>query len=185
MSNDFLKIEYCFDLKEVIIPLRIKRLYAEWQRMLILNDNSELVEVQALGDPPEKYIVTFSCKGLIWNEKESEPSIGENHRMKIYLHKNFPRFPPKLTWLTDIFHPNILPPSKNGGVCIGNWTPAETLDQLCIRIGEMIQYRNFSITDALNTEAAAWVASHMDMFPIDLREFWLSKGNNESIDVDL
>ena len=161
--------------------MRIKRLYAEWQRMQIFSDNSEFIDVQPLGDPPEKYIVSYYCKGLIWPEGDAEPSISENHRLEIYLHKNFPRYPPKLTWLTDIFHPNILPPSKNGGVCIGKWTPAETLDQLCIRIGEMIQYRNFSITDALNTEAAAWVSVHMDRFTVDLQEFRASKRSCEPI----
>lgn len=163
----------------VNIYLRVKRLFAEWERMQMLNSNSKLITIESYGNPPEKYIITYHCKGLIWIEGNSGPSISHRHQIEMYLHKDFPRLPPQLKCLTNIFHPNILPSHKNGGVCIGNWSPAETLDQLCLRIGEMIQYRNYNINDALDIEAARWSAKHLNSFPLDNRDFLIRKGSEQ------
>ncbi len=149
-----------------------KRLYMDWQRMQLLHKSSDLIDIEAFGDPPERYILTYSCKGLIWLPGNPAPSISHQHRFELYLNTDYPRLPPVFHCLTSIFHPNILPPERNGGVCIGSWTPAETLDSLCIRLGEMIQYRNYSLTDALDLKAAKWATAHQDSFPLDTRDFW-------------
>jgi ubiquitin-protein ligase len=161
-----------------VFVIRLSRLYAEWQKMQLLDAQSTLIDIQSFGDPPERYLVTYHCKGLAWLDGHQEPSITNKHQLEIYLHQQFPHLPPRLTWLTEIFHPNILPPRKNSGVCIGAWTPAETLDRLCIRIGEMIEYRNFSVTDALDLDAARWASEHLHEFPIDDRDFLVRDGNN-------
>jgi ubiquitin-protein ligase len=74
-----------------------------------------------------------------------------------------------LTWRTAIFHPNILSGNRNGGVCLGGWSPAETLADLCIRLAEMIQYKNYNTDDPLDLQAAAWAAQNRAHFPIDGR----------------
>ncbi len=164
--------------------MRMKRLYAEWQRMQLLNQNSDLITIEASGNPPEIYRVIYTCKGLIWMPENSAPSISHNHRFEIYLHKDYPRLPPVIKCLTNIFHPNILKPERSGGVCIGVWSPAEALDQLCIRLGHMIQYRNYSLSDILDNEAATWVIKHKNSMPIDNRDFILAEKNTEPI-VDI
>ena len=140
--------------------------------MQALQRCSKLIEIQADCDPPERYYVTYFCKGLIWLPGNPAPSISQQHRFEIYLHQDYPRLPPVIRCLTNIFHPNILPPERNGGVCIGGWTPAETLDELCVRLGEMIQFRNYSLDDALDLKAAQWVRAHQKSFPLDTRELW-------------
>ncbi len=95
--------------------------------------------------------------------------------MEIYLYKIYPRRPPQLKWLTNVFHPNIIPPHKNGGVCIGWWTTAETLDSLCVRIGEILQYKAYNLDDPLDEEAADWVKNHLDILPVDERDLCLSE----------
>jgi ubiquitin-protein ligase len=62
-----------------------------------------------------------------------------------------------VTWLTPIFHPNILGPERNGGVCIGSWSAAESLADLCMRLRDLVTYRSVNADDALNLDAAGWV----------------------------
>ncbi len=131
--------------------------------------NSDLIDVKLTGNGrlPEKYLVIYSCRSLVWLEGNTSPSYSRRHELEIYLHKDYPRTPPALKWLTDIYHPNILPLRKNGGVCIGGWAAAETLDSLCLRIGEMLQYKSFNLSDPLNEEAALWVRNNLRLFPLD------------------
>ena len=65
-----------------------------------------------------------------------------------------------MTWLTPVFHPNLLGPDRNGGVCIGSWSAAESLSDLCVRLHDLVTYRSLNPHDALNTDAAAWVSAH-------------------------
>jgi len=156
--------------------MRTKRLLADHIRMLDLDNRSELIKLSWSGNPPERYVVTYRCKGLVWMPDHSAPSVSSYHQMEVYLHRNYPRLPPSLRWLTPIFHPNILSPNRNGGVCIGGWTPSETLADLCLRIGEMVQYRNYSIDDPLDTSAAEWVAMNRHLLPVDARPLQASVG---------
>lgn len=149
--------------------MRQKRLEADMQKLKALGSASPLIDIDYSMGAPEKYRVTFYCKGLLWMPGAAGPSLTSRHIMDVYLHMQYPRTPPQLTWRTDIFHPNILSPAFNGGVCIGRWTPAETLDQLIVRIAEMVQMKNYSVSDALNREAAAWVARNLNFFPLDNR----------------
>lgn len=82
------------------------------------------------------------------------------HRCDVYLHLDYPRRPPVVTWLTPIFHPNILGPERNGGVCLGSWSAAESLSDLCVRLGALASYRSLNPADALNVEAASWARRH-------------------------
>ncbi len=152
--------------------MREKRLKKDYEAMANLHRLSALVDVEFIGSRSEKYKVIYHCKSFIWLENNKAPSYSNRHELEIYLHKEYPRRPPALKWLTNIFHPNILPPQKNGGVCIGWWTAAETLDSLCIRIGEMLQYKTFNLKDPLDEDAAAWISNNMDILPVDNRSLY-------------
>ncbi len=149
--------------------IRQNRIKNDHLKLLTLSSSSEIIKIRWDGDPPQKYKITYNCKGLVKNGKDTHPSISEHHEIEIYLHKDYPRCPPQLKCLTNIFHPNMLPPRKNGGICIGGWSPAESLDNLCIRIGEMLQYKNYSETDILNQEAADWLKLNKNSVPLDTR----------------
>jgi len=152
--------------------LREQRLLTDLQSMIELNQKSSLISVEYEGKLPDKYIVTYYCRSLIWVEGNKAPSISSRHQVEIYLHKDYPRMPPALKWLTNIFHPNILPPHKNGIVCISCWNPTEILDKLSIRIGEMLQYKNHNLIDPIDQEAAAWVRQNVDLLPLDTRSLF-------------
>jgi ubiquitin-protein ligase len=162
---------------------RMRRLQADYLLMQELATHSNLIMFtsQALrpGLPPEKYFVTYKCKGIIGVDKDGRPKYGDQHQLEIYLHNQYPQRWPGMKWLTPIWHPNIN--HLNGTVCIDAawWTASRSLDRLVIMIGEMVQYKNFHDDPTKppfpwDPEAARWGrayrARHPNAFPVDRRE---------------
>jgi ubiquitin-protein ligase len=111
------------------------------------------------GNPPDVYHLMLSVPGLAL-DAEHALTVRNLHRCDVYLHRDYPRRPPIVTWLTPIFHPNILGPERNGGVCIGSWSAAESLADLCGRLCALVSYRSLNAEDALDLEAAGWALRH-------------------------
>lgn len=123
---------------------------------------------EAEGDPPESYEVEIKAPGLALNGRRLVER--DDHRFKVYLHRDYPRRPPVITWQTPIYHPNLLGPERNGGVCIGAWRASESLPDLIERLADLVSYRSFSLEDALDTDAASW-ARRFSLKPgFDFRE---------------
>jgi hypothetical protein len=129
--------------------------------------------------PPEKYIVTYKCKGIIGVDRAGNPKFGDRHQVEIYLHNQYPQRWPGMKWLTSVWHPNIN--HHNGTVCVDAawWTASRSLDRLVLMIGEMVQYKNFHDDPTKppfpwDPEAARWSREyrkkHPRAFPVDKRE---------------
>ncbi len=162
---------------------RMRRLVADHELMRDLAARSDLISFEAAsarpGLPPERYIVTFRCKGIASTDKRGRPHYALRHQVEIYLHNQYPQRWPGLKWLTPIWHPNIH--HLNGSVCIDAawWTASRSLDRLVIMLGEMVQYKNFHDDPTKppfpwDAEAARWCrayrATHPGVFPVDRRE---------------
>ena len=149
-----------FDIRET-------RLRNDYQRIRDLVNRSELIHIlHTDGDPPEKYLIQFTCRGVEKLAPGGKPQYRNVHQVSIYLHAEYPLKQPQLKWLTPIFHPNI---HSTGAVCIGAWWPAKTLDELLLTLGEMIQYKNFDPKDPMNSRAATWALRNKSLSPIDRR----------------
>jgi len=148
---------------------RLRRLHADLAAMIELAGVSDFITFSYQGNPPERYLVTCTCRGLIWTPGAEAPTVSDCHQGEFYLHRDYPRRPPQICWRTPIFHPNILTARDGGAVCIGGWTPSESLADLVIRVGEMIQFRSYNPDDVLNREAAVWAEAHADCLPVDDR----------------
>jgi ubiquitin-protein ligase len=134
---------------------RTRRLLSDLRQMEELARNGS-VTFRTEGNPPNVYHVMLTGSGLaLGNDGQLTPR--NLHRCDIYLHLDYPRRPPVVTWLTPIFHPNILGPERNGGVCLGSWSAAESLADLCVRLCDLVTYRSINAQDALNVDAATWV----------------------------
>ncbi len=162
---------------------RMRRLRADYQRMQELASRSDLISFQSeaarKGLPPERYTVTYTCRGVIGVDKQGSPKFGTKHQVEIYLHNQYPQRWPGMQWLTPIWHPNIN--HQNGSVCVDAawWTASRSLDRLVLMIGEMVQYKNFHDDPSRppfpwDPEAARWSRSYReknpDAFPVDNRE---------------
>lgn len=148
--------------------IRDERLKAEFERMQLLRSRSEFIDFIAAGMPPDRYTVYFTCTGLAM--KEGNLVTINDHQVLIYLHADYPRLQPRITWITPVFHPNV----RGREVCLGrSWSPAMMLDDLCLELGAMIQYRTFNLDDPLNPEAAVVIRALLEAtpekFPVDHR----------------
>jgi ubiquitin-protein ligase len=135
--------------------------------MTELQNNSDLLSFVPQGNPPDWYRVTLACRGLVWNDQIATPSLCRHFEVEIELHAEYPRKRPGLKMMSPIFHPNFF----NGGICTGTWTPATSLDNLCLQIGRMIQYKNYQLSDFLNDQARIWASANEHLFPIGNRDF--------------
>lgn len=142
----------------------IRRLYAD-QKLIgkAFDRHSHIKLIEQSGNPPEKYVFEFSLNGLT-EDKENNISVIDTHKVEVYLPADYPRKAPFCRMLTPIFHPNINPQK----ICIGDhWSADQSLDQLVIRIGEMICFQSFNIKSPLNAEAAVWAEENMARLPLD------------------
>jgi hypothetical protein len=162
---------------------RMRRLWADHERMRELAARSDLITFEAeplgRGLPPERYVVTFKCKGIVGVDTAGKPKFGSRHKVEIYLHNQYPQRWPGMKWMTPIWHPNIN--HLNGSVCIDAawWTASRSLDRLVIMLGEMVQYKNFHDDPTKppfpwDVEAARWSKAFRGRFPtafpVDQRE---------------
>jgi len=162
---------------------RTRRLRKDFELIQELDARSDLIQVQAkqdkVGMPPERYIITYKCKGIIGIDSRGNPKISEKHQVEIYLHSQYPQRWPGMKWLTPIWHPNIN--HVNGSVCIDAawWSASRSLDRLVIMLGEMVQFKNFHDDPTKapypwDMEAATWCRqfrkTHPKYFPLDNRE---------------
>ncbi len=172
-----------FDIRET-------RLRNDYMRISDLVDRSEFIHVAATdGNPPEKYLVRYTCRGVESVSASGRPVYRDTHEVSIYLHAEYPLKQPQLKWLSPIFHPNI---HVTGAVCIGAWWPAKTLDELLLTMGEMIQYKNFDPKDPMNSKAANWALRNKKLFPVDSRDLkgqalsdLIKLGDEESDDLGI
>lgn len=137
---------------------RARRLYADHQQMVELAAQTG-IDFTCEGNPPEEYHVAFHRPG-IFQAADGSLGVRRMHRARVFLHLDYPRLPPVVTWQTPIFHPNILPPQRHGGVCLGSWSASESLADLCRRLERMVGYESFNTADALDPGAAQWASDH-------------------------
>ena len=135
--------------------VRAKRLQNDFKALSELIDNSgqTLVIISRSGNPPYQYVIEDRCRG-IENFRGNEPVFRTTHQVEITLGQNYPRGRPEAKFLTPIFHPDVYP---NGVVCLGRWSDmAETLPELILRIGKVIQYVDDIINKHGSDNYRAW-----------------------------
>jgi ubiquitin-protein ligase len=147
---------------------RDRRLMSDLRQMEELA-SSGIFSFRTEGNPPDVYHLMVNEKGIALGAN-GKIALRGLHRFDAYLHREYPRRPPIITWLTPIFHPNILGPERNGGVCIGSWSAAESLSDLCVRLRDLVAYRSVNPDDALNREAGEWAKQHLVRAGVDLQQ---------------
>jgi ubiquitin-protein ligase len=150
---------------------RQNRLKLEQQRLDAINRDSDYVRVEPIetlpGRAPERYKVTFLCRGIVGIDASQSPVYGERHEVQIYCDDDFPADVPRLRWETPIWHPNIQHDGQKN-VCVNKaeWLGSRGLHDLCQQLFEMVQYKNYhaelSPPYPLDSNAAAWVREYAE-----------------------
>ena len=153
---------------------RLIRLQNDYKKMCSISAPGGIVEiVHTTGNPPEKYTVCLRCCGISRLNGLGQPVFTNKHDLSVFLPPEYPRKAPVFNMLTPVWHPNIgYPENGTGGfVCIGDtgdhgYAPSMGLDDLVLRIVQMICYENYGLRSVVNVYAANWTADHLYLFPL-------------------
>ena len=143
---------------------RIRRLNSDYRSVQErFGDHPHINLISCEGTPPEKYTFGFFIRGLTV-QGDDETMITTTHRAEVFLPLDYPRRPPFCRMITPVFHPNIDPQK----ICIGDhWSAGQSLDELVIRIAQMICFQSYNIKSPLNAKAAAWASENIAGLPLD------------------
>ncbi|MBA2132181.1 ubiquitin-conjugating enzyme E2 [Capillibacterium thermochitinicola] len=148
---------------------RLRRLQADYEQVMKAFTGHPYITVRASGgNPPTIYHVTYRVPGLRLGK--NGPEVIDRHEVVFQLTANYPQIKPRCTIQTPIFHPNF----KNGVVCLGDYWAAggETLVDLIVKVGDMIQYKEYNIKSPMDREAASWALDNERRFPVGNLELY-------------
>ena len=156
---------------------RMRRVASDWEQLRKDFANHPYIKVTPMGgEPPERYNVTYFVNG-IFLLPDGSVQTQARHDVEITLHAEYPRYKPLCKILTPIWHPNF----RDGQICIGDiWGAGESLSDIIINIGDMIQYKSWNSYSPLSAEAAKWAMEHKHMFPVG--NINLYQGEEASVD---
>ena len=163
---------------------RMRRLLSDYEQVKKDFTGHKNIVVTPIGDElPEKYHVTYFVNG-IYLLPDGKIQTLNRHEVEITLHADYPRYKPICKIFTPIWHPNF----RGDQICIGDiWGAGESLSDIIINIGDMIQYKSWNSFSPLSAEAAQWAMENNHLFPVSNIE--LNVGDDgtkkEVIEIDL
>ncbi len=145
------------------ISARLRRIAADWEQVRQdFAGHKNIVVTPAGGDPPEQYHVTYYVNGIFLLPGGQVQTLTK-HEVDIILHSDYPRYKPICKISTPIWHPNF----RDGQICIGDiWGAGESLTDIIINIGDMIQYKSWNSSSPLSADAAKWAIENKHLFPV-------------------
>ena len=142
---------------------RMRRLASDYEQVRKDFAGHKSIIVTPVGsEPPEKYHVTYFVSGIYLQPDGSVTKLAR-HEVDITLHSDYPRYKPICTIQTPIWHPNF----RDGQICIGDiWGAGESLTDIIVNIGDMIQYKSWNSSSPLCADAAKWALENRHLFPV-------------------
>jgi ubiquitin-protein ligase len=161
----------------------MRRLASDWEQIQKDFAGHKNIIVTPEGtEPPEKYHVTYFVNGIYLLPDGRIETLGR-HEVEITLHADYPRYKPICKILTPIWHPNF----RDGQICIGDiWGAGESLTDIIINIGDMIQYKSWNSSSPLSADAADWALQNKHLFPVGTINLYIAdKGSENNVEIDL
>lgn len=159
---------------------RLRRLRAD-QVMLTdaLSNHPHITVTAERRDPPGSYTIRYDgVPGVAVPAGSTQPQRTSSHQVTVNLVAAYPRDKPYCTIDTELFHPNF-GPRPGDEICIGDfWSAGQTIVDMVIKIGQMIQYQAYNVRSPLNARAAKWAAEHPDVLPVGNVDLWAGCGAN-------
>lgn len=163
---------------------RMRRLLSDFEQVKKDFAGHKNIIVTPIGDePPETYHVTYFVNGIYLLPDGRIETLGR-HEIEITLHADYPRYKPICKILTPIWHPNF----RDGQICIGDiWGAGESLSDIIINIGDMIQYKSWNSYSPLSADAAQWAMENKHLFPVGNIDLYIADyaSSKEVVEIDL
>ncbi len=164
---------------------RQRRLASDFEQVRKDFANHKNIIVTPIGDDeiPEKYHITYFVNGIYLLPDGRIETLGR-HEVDITLHAEYPRYKPICTISTPIWHPNF----RDGQICIGDiWGAGESLTDIIINIGDMIQYKSWNSSSPLSADAAKWAIENKHLFPVGNINLYVADyaSAKDSVTIDL
>ncbi len=103
---------------------------------------------------------------IIISGPKDSPYEGGVFKLEMWLPDDYPMVPPKVRFMTKIYHPNI---DKLGRICLDilkdKWSPALQIDKVCLSIQLLLQAPNPDDPLA-NDVAEAWKRNEASAFAV-------------------
>lgn len=163
-------------------PARMRRLASDYEEVRKNFAGHKNIIVTPIGEePPEKYHVTYFVNG-IYLLPDGRIEMLNRHEVDITLHAEYPRYKPICKIQTPIWHPNF----RDGQICIGDiWGAGESLTDIIINIGDMIQYKSWNSYSPLSSEAAQWAMENKHLFPVGNIDLFYADYASAKDDVEI
>lgn len=162
---------------------RMRRIASDFEQIQKDFGSHPYIKVTPMGpEPPERYHVTYFVNGIYLLPDGSVQTLSR-HDVEITLHADYPRYKPLCRILTPIWHPNF----RDGQICIGDiWGAGESLSDIIVNIGDMIQYKSWNSYSPLSADAAKWAMEHKHMFPVgNINLYQGEEATAEDVQIDL
>jgi len=142
----------------------------------------ELIDIQ--NDPPLNCSAgpvndsdIFTWEGVLFGPSDS-PYAGGTFRVNIQFPMDYPFKPPRVTFATKIYHPNI---NSDGFICLDilkqNWSPALTISKVLLSILSMLTDPNPK--DPLMPNIARQYTENIDLYKITAEEWTQRYARND------
>lgn len=161
-------MRYNFNEEPLSNNPKLKRLAREHEKMLDFSNKTSVISWRGLKktrllEIPTAYEVKYNIKSIIGIDEKQNPIYANQHTVEIEIPRNLSK--PYIIYVrTDIWHPNILSSGESKGRVCGNletFGVGYSIDELVLRIGEFLQYKNYLAEDIepypYDKEVAEWV----------------------------
>ncbi len=163
---------------------RLRRIASDYEQIKKDFAGHKNIVVTPIGDePPQKYHVTYYVNGIYLQPDGRIETLGR-HEVEIELHSEYPRYKPICKIQTPIWHPNF----RDGQICIGDiWGAGESLTDIIINIGDMIQYKSWNSYSPLSADAAVWAMDNKHLFPVGNVDLYIADyaSAKDTVEIDL
>lgn len=145
---------------------RIARLSNDYAQLRMRFDGHPYITVEPVGAvPPEKYQLVFNVPSLRLDD-QNRPTLTQHTLVTLTLPSGYPKEKPHAVAHQRVFHPNF-----GDYICIADfWSPAQSLAEIVLDIGEMLQWKRYNIQSPLNAIAANWAVAHGNEIPVGTLE---------------